>query len=98
MREAELDSPQPRPRTATVLALLLAAAAVFSYLGAFAVSNALVAAGLMDKWAADSDPRPRWMLLGFTSLTGAFILLALLFKWSSWRQNKRMDALADADA
>ena len=96
--EDEVDPPRRGPRTINVLALLAAAAAVFSYLGAFAVVNALVAAGLLDKWPPDRDPRLRWMLLAFASLIGAFLLVALLFKWTSWRQTKRLDSLSEADS
>ena len=40
----------PRPRTTSVLALLAAAALIFSYLLSYALTNALVAANLMQRW------------------------------------------------
>src|SRR5688500_17680035 len=54
-----------RPRTLTVLGLIAAAALVFSYLGAYALADALVSAEVLQAWPRDSDPRPRWMLVGF---------------------------------
>src|SRR5262245_28995103 len=54
-----------RPRTTSVLALLAGAALTFSYLVSYALTNALVSAGLMHPWAPGHDPRPRRMLVGF---------------------------------
>src|SRR4051794_14675720 len=87
---------QPAPKTLNVLALLVCAAGVFSYLGAYALTNALVAAGLMEKWPADHDPRSRWMVLIFAGVAAFFLLIASYFKYTNWRQKRQMAKLADA--
>jgi hypothetical protein len=84
-------------QTLFVLCLLAVAALVFSYLGAFAVPGALVSADLMERWPIGRDPRPRWMMLSFSSLAGTFCCVGVLLKWSSWRQMKRLDAIGDDD-
>jgi hypothetical protein len=84
--------------TIKVVLLLLAAAVLFSYLGAFALTNALVSADLLDHWPPGHDPRPRWMITGFAALTGAFTIIAGWLKWTSWRQMRRLDTIANDDA
>ena len=92
MREEAVESPQsPRPRALTLAALLGGISLVFSYLGAFAVTNALVAADLIEKWPPGTDPRPRWMLRGFVGSVIAFAAIAALLKFSS-REAKYDDA------
>ena len=78
-------------QAAKVALLLLLVAVVFSYLGAFALTNALVSADLLDRWPAGSDPRPRWMLTSFASLTAAFAVIALWLKWTSWRHMRPVE-------
>ena len=64
--DAPTDAPV-RPRTLTVLGLLALTALTFSYLGSYAVYNALVTAKLADGWhgnvrhfdARGLDDRPR---------------------------------------
>jgi hypothetical protein len=93
------DSPAPqlrRPRLVSVLALLAVTSLVFSYLGAYAVTDTLRAADILKPWPAGQDPRPRWLLVGFGSLMGGFILLAGVLRFLGWRQLRRLDALADA--
>jgi hypothetical protein len=92
----EMDAlPLRKAHTINVLVLLLVAAAVFSYLGAYAATNALVAANLLNPWPDGEDPRPRWMLDGFISLLTLFGAAAALLKWSSGRQLRRMDAMEE---
>jgi hypothetical protein len=79
--------------TIKVVVLLLIVALLFSYLGAFALTNALVSVDLLDRWPANRDPRPAWMLKGFASLTAVFTILAVWLKWTTWRQLRRMDAM-----
>src|SRR5687767_2061526 len=94
--EAEYTpAPEYRPRTITVLAMLIAAAAGFSYLGAYAVANALRAAEVIT-WPAGTDPRPRWMVFGFTTLLGLFLAISILLRRMSKRQLRRIDELADS--
>jgi hypothetical protein len=87
-------APEDRPRTVTVLAVLIAAAAGFSYLGAYAVANALRAADVIT-WPTGTDPRPRWMVFGFTTLLSLFLAASILLRRMSKRQLKRLDDLAD---
>lgn len=68
----------PKTRTSVVLALLLLAAGLFSYLGAYAVSGALVGAGVLEPWPPDADPRPGWMLTGFCIMLGLLAVPAVL--------------------
>ena len=84
--------------TIKVAVLLLTAALLFSYLGAFALANALVSADLLEHWPAGHDPRPRWMITAFVALTGAFSIIGAWLKWTSWRQMRRLDTIANDDA
>jgi hypothetical protein len=94
----EMDAiPLRKPNTINVLVLLLVAAMVFSYLGAYAATNALVAANLLSPWPSDQDPRPKWMLDGFAALLSIFIFTGGLLKWSSSRQLRRFDAMEHED-
>lgn len=87
-------APEVRPRTITVLVVLVAAAAGFSYLGAYAVANALKSADVIN-WSPDADPRPRWMIIGFTSLLSLFLGLSVIMRRVSKRQLKRIDELSE---
>lgn len=96
--EEEIPSPLRLTRTLAVLALLGIAIVVFSYLGAFAVTTALVNADLLDKWPPGIDPRPRWMLMSLGYTSGTLCALAALLKLTSWLQLRRLDATGDDDA
>src|SRR5438552_12586599 len=66
MEEAfEQSPPSARSSTTSVVVLLSGAALIFSYLVSYALTNALVAANLMQRWTPENDPRPRRMLIGF---------------------------------
>src|SRR5438552_2230069 len=56
------------PRTTTVVCMLVAAALILSYLWAYAVTNALIAAEVISRWPPGSDPRPLRMCVGFITL------------------------------
>jgi TRAP-type C4-dicarboxylate transport system permease small subunit len=84
-----------KPKTATVLALLLTAAATLSYLGAYAISTALVQADIIRQWSSEEDPRPRWMCSGFVALCGIFAFFAIIARILSQRQLQRLDAIAE---
>jgi hypothetical protein len=86
----------PRPRIAAVLGLLAVVALVFSYLWAYALTNALVAAEVIGPISVQNDPRPRWLITSFVSLLAVFALLGGLMRYLGWRQLRRLDALADA--
>jgi hypothetical protein len=94
--ELEMFQP-PRPKTATVVALLVGAALTLSYLAAYAVTNALVAADVMSPWPRDRDPRPRWMGIGFFSLMTTFLVIGLVMRLLSRRHLRRIDDMEKAD-
>lgn len=87
----------PAPRTTTVLVFLGAFAVMISYLGAYAAANALVAANILKPWPNDADPRPQWMLNTFCVSFAVCVIAALLFRWISNRQLRRIDEMADAE-
>lgn len=85
----------PRASTVQVLGLLVMSAFALSYLAAYAFTDALLDADVLQQWAAASDPRPRLLAMCFVSLLGLFGLLGLLFRLVSSRQLRSIDALAD---
>jgi hypothetical protein len=87
----------PRPRTTSVLALLAAAALIFSYLFSYALTNALVAANLMQSWQPGHDPRPRRMLIGFVSVLILIMTIAAIARWVSKRQLARIDEMEEEE-
>lgn len=98
--DSSLDREHPQrkpPRTATVLVFLAAAAVIFSYIGVYAVPNALVAADVMSAYPAGADPRPGLMLKVFGAAFAVFAAVGMLFRYFSNRQLKALDAMADAD-
>ena len=98
-----MDSPEPdiqdfaRPRTATVVVLLVGAALILSYLAAYAVTNVLVAADVIPDWSRDRDPRPRWMAIGFLTLTGLFVAAGATMRVLSRRQLRSIDQMEETD-
>src|SRR5262245_47679202 len=72
---AEFDR---RPKTLNVLVLLAIAAFVFSYLWAYCLTDALVAADMRAPLPRDGDPRPRWLVTGWLALTTVFALVGWL--------------------
>ncbi|MGH7213625.1 MAG: hypothetical protein ACREIT_02500 [Tepidisphaeraceae bacterium] len=96
----DADAPSPgdlRPKTRTVLGLLVGAALVLSYLGAYAMSGALVGAELLPRWKPGEDPRLKWMAAGFCSLLATFMGLGALFRWVSKKQLARIDEMVDPE-
>jgi hypothetical protein len=82
-----------RPKTLTVVALLAGVALIFSYLIAYAMVNALVAAEVIKRWPAGSDPRFRWFIVTFGILMTVFLGIGALARHSTRRQMRRMEAL-----
>ena len=90
----DIDDPKlPRANTTTVLVMLSAAAMAFSYLWAYAATDALVSAGLLSPWQPGHDPRPGRMLVSFFVLSGAFATIAVAGRWLSRRQLQRIDEM-----
>ena len=94
------DEDQPglkAPRTTTVIVFLAAFAVVMSWLSCYAVPNALIASDVMKPIAHEAgDPRPRWMVTAFIGIFIGSGFLALVFRWISRRQLRRIDSIADA--
>jgi hypothetical protein len=95
--EREFASPPAPPRTLKVLLVVVVAALMVSWIGAYAVTNALVAAEVMSPWQPGHDPRPQRMGVLFATLLAAFTAAALLFRWMSVRQLRRLDDMANAE-
>jgi hypothetical protein len=94
--QKEPDNFVERPRSLlTPVVMLLVAACVLSYLACFAVPAALVGAELMSPWPANADPRPLWMLHTFCWLMGTMVMLGGIMRFLSWRQCRRIDAIAE---
>ena len=96
------ESPTPEPtaaqrlvKTLVVFAVLLATAGMFSYLLAYAMTDALATAQVLPRYESGSDPRPMWMIRAFISLTFTFLAIGLLARLLSRRQLRRIDAMAD---
>jgi hypothetical protein len=92
------DGDEAHPRranTTTVLVMLCAAAVTFSYLWAYALTDALVKAGLLSPWQPGADPRPGRMLSSFVLLTALFITGATVARLVSRRQLNRIDHMID---
>jgi uncharacterized membrane-anchored protein len=94
--ELEMFDP-PRPQTATVVSLLVGAALILSYLAAYAVTNALVAADVISPWPRDRDPRPRWMGFGFFALITVFTVVGAGVRVLSRRQLHKIDEMETSD-
>jgi hypothetical protein len=79
MESDTITPPQP-PRTLTVLGMLALTALTFSYLAAYALTNALVAA----------------QVIGFCVLMLIFMVLGEVFRRMSRSEFKAIDEMADA--
>lgn len=93
MNEVEFETAPPpqRPRTTTVLAVLVLTAAVLSYLGAYAMANALVAAEVLRPWSRDNDPRFGWFVAGFFILITLFTGIGAAARFISARHLKQIE-------
>src|SRR5688572_18767492 len=89
------DTLEAKPHTATVLVLLALTSLVFSYLGSYAVAGAMVQAEMLRPWAADADPRPRWLLTAFCVLMLCFMFIGAAARQLSRRQLKDIDQMGE---
>ena len=85
----------PRASTVQVLGLLVMTAFALSYLGAYAFTNALLQADILQQWAPGSDPRPRLLATCFVTLLAVFGMLGCVFRLMSSRELRSIDALAN---
>jgi ABC-type branched-subunit amino acid transport system permease subunit len=86
-----------RPKTLTVLGLLVLAAGTFSYLGAYAMTAALVEAEVIRPLAKHPDPRPMWALSTFAGMLIASLLIAGVMRYLSSRQFRRIDRMNEEE-
>jgi hypothetical protein len=100
VNEVEFETaPMPeRPKTATVLGLLALVAAVMSYLGSYAMANALVAADMIKSWPRDHDPRPKWFIIGFVILVSLFTGIGAAARHVSARHLRQIEAMESENA
>jgi predicted PurR-regulated permease PerM len=84
-----------KPRVLVILLMLVSAAAAFSYLSAYALTDALIAAEVIHRWPVGRDPRPRWMAIAFVTLLSAALLVAVAFRVMSHRQMREIDRMQD---
>jgi hypothetical protein len=87
-----------KPKTTTVLGLLALTSLTFSYLGAYAVSGAMVSAEMIRPWPPGSDPRPKWLMVGFGLLLSCFVCLGGVARCLSKRQLRRIDEMGQDEA
>lgn len=88
---------EPKPRTWTVLGLLVAAAGTFSYLGAFAATDALAKVDVIRPIPKDHDPRLLWAAIGFVTIMTLFLVAAIVMRHLSARQFRCIDRMNEGD-
>jgi hypothetical protein len=86
---------RPKPRTWSVLGLLVTAAGTFSYLGAFAATDALAKVDVIRPIPRDHDPRPLWAAIGFVTIMSLFLVIAVLMRHLSSRQFRCIDRMSE---
>lgn len=91
----DISAELPAPRTLTVLAMLMGVSVVVSWLIAYALFDALVAAELVSRSSASFDPRPRWLLGVFVCLMSVFAVVAGVMRFFSSRQLRRIDLMGE---
>ena len=96
----EDDSAPPvekKPGTWKVLGLLLVAAATFSYLGAFAATDALAKVDVIRPISREHDPRPLWAGIMFGAILMLFFVVAVLMRCISGREFKEIDRMNEGE-
>ena len=96
------SSPSPAPegaspvkRIVATLALVVVTALAFSYLFAYAITNALVSANVLSRWPEGTDPRPRRMLIAFASMLTVFLIGSMVARVFNRRGLREIDAMMD---
>jgi hypothetical protein len=77
------QSYEPKPQKHNIALALVVAAVMFSYAGCYAMVTVLQKHDLMNPFPRGSDPRPRWFLITFTSLSLLFLSVFGLIKFFS---------------
>lgn len=88
---------EPKPRAWKVLGLLIAAAGTFSYLGAFAATDALAKVDVIHPISKDHDPRLLWAAIGFVTIMALFLVTAAIMRHVSDRQFRCIDQMNEGD-
>ena len=96
-KEAQNEFAPKPPKLATVLIFVAAFAIIVSWIGVYAVTNALISADALAPFPQGHDPRPKWMLQSFGAFFATFSVIAVYFQWSSWRQMRQIDEMANAE-
>jgi hypothetical protein len=94
---AEPTAFQRLQKTCFAIGVLLVTAAMFSYLLAYAMTDALATAQVLPRYESGNDPRPMWMVRAFVCLTCTFMAVGGLARLLSRRQLRRIDAMADEE-
>lgn len=95
--DGEFATPPRGSGTLTVLGLLVTAALLFSYLGAYKVSAALVSADLLAPWPPSADPRPKWLVIGFLVVICTCSGVGVIMRIASCRSLRDIDRIANDD-
>ncbi|MBC7782816.1 MAG: hypothetical protein H7144_03170 [Burkholderiales bacterium] len=91
--DASPPAAQARPKTGAVVGALAGAALIASYLFAYCLINALVAAEVISRWQPNHDPRPRFFVGAFVTMLGLFSGFAFLARTMSRRQMTKIDEM-----
>ena len=96
--DGDAAPPEAKPRTVTVLGLLALTSLTLSYLGAYAVSGALVESDVVRRWPPEADPRQAWLASGFCVLLVAFCVIGCAVRFFSQRQLRQIDEMSEETA
>ena len=91
-----VEEPQPQPerpgvRALKVIVLLVITAGVFSYLGAFALTDALARANMIRPLSHDHDPRLKWAAISFVGILVSFGGIGLLIRFLGVRPSRKLE-------
>jgi hypothetical protein len=93
-----VDSFEKKPNSVLVVALVTGAAALFSWLGCYAIVGVLQANEVISVYSSHNDPRLRWFFQSFSVLLATFSSMALLLHLWTRRQMQYMDVLEHEEA
>jgi hypothetical protein len=88
---------EDKPQAWKALTLLVLAAGTFSYLGAYAATDALAKVDVIRPVSHEHDPRPVWAAIIFGSIMTLFLVAAALMRCMSGRQFKEIDRMNEGE-
>ena len=97
MLEDDSAPAESKPRLWKVVGLLVIAAATFSYMGAYSVTDALAKVNVIRAVPKDHDPRLLWAAIGFVTIMTGFLLIAVLMRHLSSRQFRCIDQMNEGE-